>query len=145
MSQVYDVFLSYTHDDHEWVEQFAHALSEKGLRVWYDEDEIKPGDTWGDQLQEGLRHSTYVVFVTPEKASTRSAADLGAILALRKPVIPIVAEDTPPENIPGPIKLRKQLLKGDPTAVANEIVKAIAPEQRTSGTLAASELQEMQP
>jgi len=45
-----------------------------------------------------------------------------------------VAEDTPRENIQGPIKLRKQLLKDDPTAVANEIVKAIAPEQRTSGT-----------
>jgi hypothetical protein len=122
------IFLSYSHQDkdRDWVRRLVDALSEKGVDVWYDETEIKPGDSWADRTEEGLRESAYVVFiVTSETTSNWSAAELGAALALRKPVIPIVAEDVPFENIPGPIKLRKYLPKGDPVTVADEIVGTI--------------------
>jgi hypothetical protein len=48
-------------------------------------------------------------------------------------LIPIVAEDVPFENIPGPIKLRKYLPKGDPIAIADEIADAIVPEHKSDG------------
>ena len=128
MPEKYDVFLSYTAKDREWVRRLANALSEQGLNVWYDEIEIKPGDVWRDQTEKGLRASTYVVMViTPEAAhSNWQAAELGAALALQKPLIPIVAEDVPSKDIPGPIRLRKYLLKADPTVVADEIARGIA-------------------
>jgi len=135
MSKKYDIFISSQSKDREWVRSLVNALSEQALRVWYDEVEIKPGDLWRDQIEEGLRESTYVVFViTPETArSNWMAVELGAALALQKPVIPVVAEDTPPEDIPGPIKLRKYLLKGDPRGVAEEIAHGVASKLKDDG------------
>ena len=128
MPKKYDIFLSYAGEDREWVRRLANALLEQGLNVWYDEIEIKPGDMWRDQTEKGLRASTYVVMViTPEAVhSNWQAAELGAALASQKPLIPIVAADVPLKDIPGPIKLRKYLLKADPTVVADEIVRGIA-------------------
>lgn len=135
MPEKYDVFLSYTAKDSEWVRRLANALLEQGLNVWYDEIEIKPGDVWRDQTEKGLRASTYVVMIiTPEAAhSNWQAAELGAALALQKPLIPIVAEDVPSKDIPGPIKLRKYLLKADPTVVADEIARGITSEREVEG------------
>lgn len=133
MSRKYDIFLSYQIKDREWVGCLVDALSEQGLHVWYDEMEIKPGDSMLDRVEEGLHDSTYVVFViTSETArSNWAAAELGAALALQKPLIPIVAEDMPLEDIPGPIKLRKYLLKGDPRAVAEEIAHVVVSKRKS--------------
>lgn len=131
----YDIFLSYQHKDYEWVKRLVDALSEQGLSVWYDENEIKIGDSLIDRIEEGLRESAYVVSViTSDTArSNWAAAELGAILALQKPLIPIVTDDTPLEGIPGPIRLRKYLRKGDPKAVAEEIARRVASEPEISG------------
>ncbi len=128
MPKKYDVYLSYTGKDREWVRRLANALLKQGLNVWYDEIEIKPGDVWRDQTEKGLRASTHVVMViTPDAVhSNWAAVELGAVLASQKPLIPIVAEDVPSKDIPGPIKLRKYLLKADPTVVADEIARGIA-------------------
>ena len=130
MPEKYDIFLSYPAKDRDWARRLTSALLEQGLHVWYDELEMKPGDMLLDRMEKGLRESTYVVMViviTPEAAhSNWQAAELGAALALQKPLIPIVAEDVPLKDIPGPIKLRKYLLKADPIVVADEIVRGIA-------------------
>ncbi len=134
MSPKYDIFLSHArkHDDNEWVKRLADALSERGVEVWYDE-KIKPGDSLSEKIEEGLRQSRRIAFiVTPATArSNWMAFELGAALALNKPLIPIVAEDTPLEDIPGPIRLRKSLSKDDPVAVAERIVRDIASERET--------------
>ncbi|OGO41613.1 MAG: hypothetical protein A2Z04_03690 [Chloroflexi bacterium RBG_16_57_9] len=131
----YHVFISYSHSqaDRDWAQRLANALSEMGLRVWYDETEIKPGDPFVERLEEGLRESEYVVFVTPEILSNWAAVELGAALALRKPLIPIVAEDMLLENIPGPIRRRKYLPQGDPLAIAGEIAATVASEAKGNG------------
>jgi hypothetical protein len=131
MSEKYDVFISYSHGDREWVGQFVNALSEQKLHVWYDATEIKPGDPWLDRIEEGLRESTSVVFViTPETVhSNWFAAEMGAALALRKLVIPVLAKDTPLEAVPGPIKRRKYLLRDDPKTVAEEIARRVVSER----------------
>ncbi|MGQ9627958.1 MAG: toll/interleukin-1 receptor domain-containing protein [Anaerolineae bacterium] len=139
MSKEYDIFLSYQSKDREWVRRLVDALSEQGLRVWYDEKEVRPGEPILHRMEEGLRGSAHVVFViTPQTArSNWMAAELGAALALQKSVIPVVSEDTPSEDIPGPIKLRKYLLKGDPEVVAEEIVRGIASEHKGKDKISA--------
>jgi hypothetical protein len=133
MSKKYDIFISSQSKDREWVRRLVDALSEQSLRVWYDEAEIKPGDSWSDRIEEGLRESSYTVFViTPEAAhSNWMAVELGAALALQKPVIPVVSEDIRLEDIPGPIRLRKYLPKGDPKSVAEEIAHGVVSEDKT--------------
>jgi hypothetical protein len=136
------VFISHAgtdNKDREWVSRLVDALLEEGLDVWYDEREIHPGDSWLDQMEAGLRESAYVVsIITPESArSNWAAAELGAALALRKPVIPIVADDTPPEAIPGPIRLRKYVRKSDPKIVAAEIARGVVSERKSTGDTSA--------
>jgi hypothetical protein len=59
----YDVFLSYSAKDRQWVSQFQTALREAGLRAWFDVQDILPGDRWEDQIQRALRESTTLVVV----------------------------------------------------------------------------------
>jgi TIR domain len=63
----FDVFLSYNSVDRPWVTQLKAALQAKGLGVWLDDDQIRPGDIFGKALEEGIRSSnTVALIVSPE-------------------------------------------------------------------------------
>ena len=64
----YDVFLSYSSTDRNFVRAVAERLAnEANLRVWFDEWSIPPGDPWQEALEDGLEHSaSVVVFVGPQ-------------------------------------------------------------------------------
>ena len=123
----YDLFISHSQDDREWVQDLVSNLSDHGLRVWFDE-QIAAGEMYVDRIQDALQKSHNVALViTPRNAlSNWVAAELGAALALRKRVIPIIAKETNPQDIPGPLKLRNYLTKNDPKSVAKQIALALA-------------------
>ncbi len=132
MSSSYDIFVSYPHEEREWASQLASVLAERGLRVWFGEKQIKPGESWIDGVKQGLQASNYFVFIITSRViqSNWAALELGAALGLNKSIIPIIAADVTPDEIPGPARLRRYILKSDPATVAEEIVRAIsnAPE-----------------
>jgi len=134
MSDAFDVFLSYRHEDLDWVASLARALADRGLHVWYADAQIRPGDSMADRLADALRASDYAVMViSSEDVSNWAAVELGAILALRKPLIPIIAPQVPWAKVPGPVKLRRHLPKGDPDAAADEIARVISSGRGTPG------------
>jgi hypothetical protein len=53
----HDVFLSYSSEDKPVVCTLADELKKEGLRVWFDEWEIGPGDSIPAKIEEGLQHS----------------------------------------------------------------------------------------
>ena len=53
----YDVFLSHSAKDKAVVRAIAERLREAGLRVWFDEWLLKPGDSIPAKIEEGLEHS----------------------------------------------------------------------------------------
>ena len=57
----YDVFLSHSVKDKVVVRALAKRLRADGLRVWFDEWEIKAGDSIPAKTEEGLEHSRVVV------------------------------------------------------------------------------------
>src|SRR5687767_923424 len=57
----YDVFLSHSAKDKAVVRPLAERLREDGLRVWFDEWEIRPGDSIPAKIEEGLEHSRTLV------------------------------------------------------------------------------------
>jgi hypothetical protein len=57
----YDVFLSHSSKDKAVVRAIAERLRADGLRVWFDEWEIKPGDHIQAKIEEGLEHSRVLV------------------------------------------------------------------------------------
>jgi len=52
----YDVFISHSAKDRPVVRQLAERLKQDGLRVWFDEWEIQPGDMIGLKIEQGLEH-----------------------------------------------------------------------------------------
>ena len=66
--RLFDLFLSFTHNDIARVESLARLLVEKhGLRVWLDKWECGPGDL-KSQCEAGIRDSRFTVVVGSQKA-----------------------------------------------------------------------------
>ncbi len=60
----YDVFISHASEDKdEVVRPLAHQLSDLGLKVWYDEFELKIGDSLRRKIDFGLANSKFGIVV----------------------------------------------------------------------------------
>lgn len=57
----FDVFLSRSSKDKAVVRELAARLKRDGVRVWLDEEQIKPGDSILAKIEEGLEHSRVLV------------------------------------------------------------------------------------
>lgn len=63
-SREYDVFISHASEDKdEVVRPLAHALQSDGLKVWYDEFELRIGDSLRRKIDSGLARSRFGVVV----------------------------------------------------------------------------------
>lgn len=60
----FDVFISHASEDKEAiVRDLAHALRDSGLSVWYDEFELKIGDSLRRKIDKGLAKSRFGIVV----------------------------------------------------------------------------------
>jgi hypothetical protein len=57
----YDVFLSHSAKDKEVVRPLVERLRRDGVKVWFDQWEIKPGDSIPAKIEEGLERSRVLV------------------------------------------------------------------------------------
>lgn len=67
----YDVFVSHAWEDKEdFVDEFVSELRKQGLKVWYDTDKLKWGDSMREKIDKGLSKSRYgVVVLSPNYIS----------------------------------------------------------------------------
>ena len=60
----FDVFISHaTEDKDAVVRPLAYALQERGLEVWYDEFELKIGDSLRQKIDNGIARSRFGIVV----------------------------------------------------------------------------------
>jgi len=64
----YDVFLSHSAKDKKIVRELAQRLKADGLNVWFDEWELKPGDSIQSKIEEGLESSRVLVLCVSKNA-----------------------------------------------------------------------------
>ena len=100
MPDEFDVFLSHNSRDKPVVVEIATHLRGKGLRVWLDKDELRPGFPWQEGLEEGVKASRSVaVFVGKDGLGTWQEPEMRAFLARSKresiPVIPVLLPGCP--------------------------------------------------
>jgi hypothetical protein len=100
MPDGFDVFLSHNGRDKPLVEEIGAQLRGKGLRVWLDKRELRPGFPWQEGLEEGVRASRAVaVFVGAGGLGSWQEPEMRAFLARSKreevPVIPVLIPGCP--------------------------------------------------
>ena len=61
MSFDFDIFLSHSSKDKPVVRGIAARLKKDGVRVWFDEEQIKPGDSIPAKIEEGPEPSRVLV------------------------------------------------------------------------------------
>src|SRR5262245_57660555 len=98
----YDVFLSHSSKDKEIVRAVAERLKADGLRVWFDEWILKPGDNLPKKLDDGLEESRVLVLFMSANAFGSDWAQLEAgTFRFRDPLnrerrfIPLRLDETP--------------------------------------------------
>jgi len=98
----YDVFLSHSSKDKAVVCAMAERLRTDGLRVWFDEWVLKPGDSIPAKIEEGLDRSRVLVLCMSTNAFGSDWAQLEAgTFRFRDPLnkerrfIPVRLDDAP--------------------------------------------------
>jgi len=122
------VFISYSHADSDWARSFAEALKNRGLRVWFDQFEIPPGETLQDAAGDALRDSeVFVTLVQPETLKQANLFfELGAAIGLQKRVVAVVPRDLDPSELPIELRRRRYLLRHSPQETAEELSQALS-------------------
>src|SRR5690349_9485736 len=80
----FDVFLSHYSGDKPWVNRLKDALQKHGLKVWLDEDQMRPGDPIVHALEKALEESkAMALIVSPEAMQSGWVrAEYGRAIAL---------------------------------------------------------------
>lgn len=65
------LFLSYSSEDREAARRLRDAISELGLQVWYDEDELTGGDAWDQKIRERIRRCDYFMPLVSRSTENR--------------------------------------------------------------------------
>src|SRR5947209_14851139 len=90
-----DVFISYAHEDAEFVGRLHAALSAQGREAWIDTEGIEPADRWRGSAQEAIERADAFVFVL-SRASLGSRAcleELDYAISLNKRLIAICVDE----------------------------------------------------
>jgi WD40 repeat protein len=98
----FDIFLSHSSKDKAVVRELAARLKKDGVRVWLDEEQIKPGDSIPAKIEEGLEHSRVLVLCMSANAFGSDWAQLeSGTFRFRDPLnkerrfIPLRLDDAP--------------------------------------------------
>ena len=121
------VFISYSRDDADWVRRFAEALRQQNVTVWWDEEQVSPGESLPDAIEAGLRSSDAIVSVlTPANARRPDVLfELGFALGTGKRLIPIISPDLDRSAIPFELRTRQHLARGSPDEAARKVAEAV--------------------
>lgn len=107
LPKIFDVFISHSSVNKDSVRDLVYRLRSEGIKVWFDEDEIGPGDRIAAKIEHGLSTSRYVVVVL-SRASVKSkwvGAEYESFIIKEinqsvTRVIPVLLEPIPEEDIP---------------------------------------------
>jgi hypothetical protein len=122
-----NVFISYSHSDSEWVREFAEALRNQNINVWFDEWQVMVGDSLPEALEKGMRESDAIVVVVSSSNARNPNVlfELGSALGMRKRLIPVLSEDLETSSIPYGLRSRRYLTKRMPGETAREVASVL--------------------
>ncbi len=93
-------FISHAKADQRRAQEIAAALEERGLKCWIAPRDVRPGQSYGDEIIRGIEKSRSFILVL-SKASNESpfvAREVERAVSKRKSVFPIRVEDVEPSS-----------------------------------------------
>ena len=96
------IFISYSHSDQNYVDEFIKILSKSNLSVWTDES-LMVGSDWAIETENALQQSNaIVVLLSPDSLKSEWVNyEIGYAISAAKKIIPILIRDV---DIPGLLK-----------------------------------------
>ena len=99
------IFLSYAREDTEAAKRIADALRAFGVEVWFDQSELRGGDSWDTKIRTQIKTCALFVPLISQRTEERSegyfrrewklAVDRTADMAGGKSfIVPVVIDDT---------------------------------------------------
>jgi hypothetical protein len=138
----YDVFISHASEDKDQVVRpLATALQSGGLKVWYDEFELKIGDSLRRKIDKGLAKSRFGVVVLSKSFLGKGWTnyELDGIITRSvtgdQVVLPIWHEITKQEVIDYSPSLADKLARNTATHTVSEIAKEIIEVINSAGQI----------
>lgn len=129
----YDVFISHASEDKDAVVRpLANALVQHGLRVWYDEFELKIGDSLRRKIDKGLANSRFGIVVLSrdfiKKGWTNYELDgiISKAISGEQVMLPIWHEITKQEIIAYSPSLADKVARNTSSYTIDEIANEIA-------------------
>ena len=130
---LYDVFISHaTEDKDEIVRPLVKALTDCGLRMWYDESELCIGDSLRGKIDEGLAKSRFGIVVLSHAFFKKNwpRYELDALVALemadKSVILPIWHKITEDEIIDHSPRLIDKIARNTSDFTIDEIAQEIA-------------------
>jgi TIR domain-containing protein len=92
--EVTRAFISYAHEDRNFVGELANRLHSAGIDVWFDQA-LKPGEQWSTELEERIRRADAMVVVVSPASTASKFVPLEILYARRhgKLVVPLIIKD----------------------------------------------------
>lgn len=66
------IFLAHAKEDKVFVRNFYNRLKENGLEPWLDEENLKPGVRWDDEIREAIRKSRFFIACLSKRSVTKT-------------------------------------------------------------------------
>ncbi len=134
------VFLSHAREDTDAARRIAEALRGFGVEVWFDQSELRGGDSWDAKIRGQIK--ACALFLPVISATTQSrdeayfrlewklADDRSHLMAPGKPfIVPVVIDETPDTGAAVPDSFSRaqwtRLAGGEPTTTFIEQVKRL--------------------
>jgi hypothetical protein len=103
-----DAFVSYAREDSDWAARLVGELGRRGIRIWFDRENLLPGQDWNLEMDKAIERSRFFLAIL----STNSVSKQGVVqrevkramaLAEKKPegstyVVPIRIDDCMPAD-----------------------------------------------
>jgi len=70
-ADTFDAFISYARSDRDFADRLRSALTDRGRTVWFDEDDIAPGEVWNERISSAIESSdAFVIILSPDSVSS---------------------------------------------------------------------------